>query len=282
MYPDRSVPAVLERAGANALFAADEFFAARISNPHTRRADARVVRRFLSWCEDQGLELPQVSPGLASRFIDELPGDSSTKNQALAALRHFFDTLVTRHAAPLNSFQSVRGRKHDTTDGKTPGLSIQQARDLLHSIDTSHVVGLRDRALLGTLAYTGARVGAVARLRREDLEDQGPQRVLRFREKGGKQREIPVRHDLDRWLGAYLEAAGIGEDPRESPLFRSALGKQKQLSSSAPRSSSNTTVILRRADHRPFPPSTAAGGATVALRALFAPPAAPFLPLDIA
>ena len=120
----RSVPAVLERAGANALFAADEFFAARISNPHTRRAYARVVRRFLAWCEDQGLDLPRVSPGLAGRFIDELPGDSSTKNQALAALRHFVDTLVTRHAAPLNPFQPVRGRKHDTSDGKTPGLSI--------------------------------------------------------------------------------------------------------------------------------------------------------------
>ena len=68
------------------------------------------MRRFLTWCEDEHLELPQVSPGLAGRFIDELPGDSSTKNQALAALRHFFDTLVTRHAAPLNPFQSVRGR----------------------------------------------------------------------------------------------------------------------------------------------------------------------------
>ena len=147
--PSRSVPAVLERAGANALFAADEFFAARISNPHTRRAYARVVRRFLAWCEDQGLELSRVSPGLAGRFIDELPGDTSTKNQALAGLRHFFDTLVTRHAAPLNPFQSVRGRKHDTTDGKTPGLSIPQARDLLRSIDTSHVVGLRDRRLAG-------------------------------------------------------------------------------------------------------------------------------------
>ena len=86
--PSRSVPAVLERAGANALFAADEFFAARISNPHTRRAYARVVRRFLAWCEDNGLELPQVSPGLAGRFIDELPGDSPTKNQALATLQH--------------------------------------------------------------------------------------------------------------------------------------------------------------------------------------------------
>ena len=144
------------------------------------------MSRFLAWCEEGHLELSRVSPGLDGRFIDELAGDSATKNQALAGLRHFFDILVTRHAAPLNPFQSVRGRKHDTSDGKTPGLSIRQARDLLYSIDTSHVVGLRDRAVLGTLAYTGARIGAIARLRRGDLEDQGTQRVLRFREKGGK------------------------------------------------------------------------------------------------
>ena len=49
--PARSVPVVLERAGHNALFAADEFFGARISNPHTRRAYARAVSRFLAWCE---------------------------------------------------------------------------------------------------------------------------------------------------------------------------------------------------------------------------------------
>ena len=252
--PSPSVPAVLERAGAKALFAADEFFAARISNPHTRRAYARVVRRFLTWCEQEALELSRVSPGLAGRFIDELPGDTSTKNQALAALRHFFDTLVTRHSAPLNPFQSVRGRKHDTSDGKTPGLSIPQARDLLASIDTSHVVGLRDRALLGTLAYTGARVGAVARLRRGDLEDQGPQRVLRFREKGGKQREIPVRHDLDRWLGEYLASAGIEDAPKETPLFRSALGKQKQLTDKPLSANSMGLMLKRRLKDAGLPP----------------------------
>ena len=86
--PDRSVPAVLERAGRNALFAADEFFAARISNPHTRRAYARAVRRILAWCEKEHLELSWVSPGLAGSFFDEFPGDSPTKNQALAALQH--------------------------------------------------------------------------------------------------------------------------------------------------------------------------------------------------
>ena len=233
--PSRSVPVVLERAGNNALFAADEFFGARISNAHTRRAYARVVSRFLAWCELEDLELSRVSPGLAGRFIDELAGDSATKNQA----------LVTRHAAPLNPFQSVRGRKHDTSDGKTPDLSIQQARDLLRSIDTSHVVGLRDRALLGTLAYTGARIGAIARLRRGDLEDQGPQRVLRFREKGGKQREIPVRHDLDRWLGEYLEEAGIHAAPKETPLFRAALGNRKVLSE-APLAANDMRRLLKR------------------------------------
>ena len=34
---DAQVPAILLRAGENAAFAADEFFSAHISNPHTRR-----------------------------------------------------------------------------------------------------------------------------------------------------------------------------------------------------------------------------------------------------
>ena len=246
--PDQAqtVPAVLRRAGKNALFAADEFFAARISNPHTRRAYARIVGRFLAWCGNQDLELRQVSPGLAGRFIDQLPGDSPTQNQALAALRHFFDALVIRHAVGLNPFSSVRGRKHSVMDGKTPQLAIQQARHLLASIDVSHVVGLRDRALLGTLAYTGARVGALARLRRQDLEDQGAQRVLRFREKGGQQREIPVRHDLDGWLEAYLQAARIVADPKETPLFRAAMGKQKKLSAGSLSANAMRRMLKRR------------------------------------
>ena len=244
-----SAPAVLRRAGKNAMFAADEFFAARISNPHTRRAYARIVGRFLAWCEEQGIELRQVTPGLAGRFIEELPGSDPTKNLALAALRRFFDALVIRHAVGLNPFSSVRGRKHAVVDGKTPELAIQQARDLLASIDLSGVVGLRDRAVLGVLTYTGARVGALARLRRQDLEDQGAQRVLRFREKGGQQREIPVRHDLDRWLEAYLQAARIAADPKETPLFRAALGKQKKLSSRTPLSANAMRRMLKRTTH---------------------------------
>jgi hypothetical protein len=56
---------------------------------------------------------------------------------SMATLRHFFDTLATRRAARLNSLHSVRTRRHDTSDAKTPEPSIQQSQDLLGSIDTS-------------------------------------------------------------------------------------------------------------------------------------------------
>ena len=57
------------------------------------------------------------------------------------------------------------------------------------------------------LAYTGARAGTVAQL-------------------SGKDREIPVRHDLEAWLREYMAAAGIEEASRTSPLLCAAEGKR--------------------------------------------------------
>ena len=222
-------PAVLVRAGRAACFAADEFFSARISNPHTRRAYARAVGQFLTWCDAQGLELRQVTPGLAGRFLAQLPGGAATKNQALAGLRHFFDALAARHAVLLNPFQSVRGVPHPSGEGKTPEVSADQARRLLASIATTHLFGLRDRAVLGTLIYTGARVGALCRLRIRDLRDHGNHRTLQFAEKGGKTREIPVRHDLDEWIAAYVQGAGLAGAPKGSPLFRAGERRRSPL-----------------------------------------------------
>jgi site-specific recombinase XerD len=203
------------------------------------------VGRFLAWCDERGVELRRVSPGIAGEYITELEGSSPTKNQALAALRHFFDAMVQRHAVALNPFYSVRGQKHAAVEGKTAEISIEQARALLRSIYGSHVVGLRDRAILGVLAYTGARVGAVARLRLVDYRNLGEQRALRFKEKGGKEREIPVRHDLEAWLQDYIAAAGIEDDPKTRPLFRAADGKRRTLTAD-PYGAHSMRLMLKR------------------------------------
>ena len=239
-------PAVLARAGKTACFAADEFFRARLSNPHTRTAYAHQVSRFLTWCEEQGLELHQVTPGLAGRFLEELPYKAPTKNQALAALRHFFDVLVARHAVLLNPFHSVRGVRHPSGEGRTPEVTVDQARQLLASIKTRDVYGLRDRAVLGTLIYTGARVGAIARLRMQDLRDNGNHRSLQFAEKGGKAREIPVRHDLDEWIAAYLEEADLADAPKGSALFRAGKRRGSPLTERAMSSLAVQLMLKRR------------------------------------
>ncbi|HTU21168.1 MAG TPA: tyrosine-type recombinase/integrase, partial [Gemmataceae bacterium] len=104
-----------------------------------------------------------------------------------------------------------------------------QATQLLQSIDTASPVGLRDRAAIGVMIFTAARAGAIAKLRHKHFSHDGSQWTLRFEEKGGKSREIPVRHDLERFLLAYLEAAQLQDAPGDTPLFRSAFRTSGRL-----------------------------------------------------
>jgi site-specific recombinase XerC len=52
--------------------------------------------------------------------------------------------------------------------------------------------------------------------------------LIRFREKGGKETEIPVHHKLEELLDRYLEKSGLRNRPN-APLFPIALGKTRKL-----------------------------------------------------
>jgi site-specific recombinase XerD len=164
--------------------------------------------------------LPQITPGMVGTYFDQHAGSLPAKKLYLAALRGFFDLLVTRHVVVLNPAASVRGERYSVVDGLTPEITPEQARLLLKSIPTHSLTGLRDRSVIATLIYTAARAGAVAALKRKQLSHDGTQYMLRFAEKGGKTRQIPVRHDLQAMLLAYLERAGMTAAPAEEPLFR--------------------------------------------------------------
>jgi site-specific recombinase XerD len=81
------------------------------------------------------------------------------------------------------------------------------------AVETSTHTGLRDRALLGTLAYTFSRIGAVVNLKVEDYYPSGKRFLLRFKEKGGKEKELPVHHKLEELLDQYLKASGLEKEP---------------------------------------------------------------------
>src|SRR5512135_1919520 len=206
----RNAPAIVKVAGRSAEFAWEEFFQAELANAHTRKNYLHAVGRFLAWVEGRGLELPRITPGDVGAYIQGMDLSVPTKKLHLAALRRFFDRLVNRHACIINPAATVKAERHAVVEGKTPEIGVEQARTLLKSIDVSNPVGLRDRAILAVLAYTAARVGAVAKLTFKSLKHDGAQYTLRFAEKGGKSRAIPVRHDLEGYLREYAAAEERG------------------------------------------------------------------------
>jgi site-specific recombinase XerD len=179
-------------------------------------------------------------------YLDALDYATATKKLHLAAIRHFFDTLVTRHAVVLNPAASVRAERLQVIEGKTPEISVRHCRRLMVSINTNSVVGLRDKAIIGILIYTAARVGAVAKLRRHDFYDTGDQYSFRFTEKGGKSREIPVRHDLQKFVIDYLQAAGFEYAEKSTPLFRTTVRRTRQLTMNGMTANDMSRMVKRR------------------------------------
>ena len=230
------LPVQIAREGANAKRRFLEFFAATIRNKNTRMAYYRAVIKFFTWCERRGVrELRRIEPMLVAAFIEEETAkcEAQTVKQELAAIRKMFDWLVIGHIVSHNPASSVRGPSYSLTVGKTPVLTREEARLLLENIPLSRngvpdLVGLRDRALVGLMIYSFARISALLAMEVSDYAPRGKRYWISLHEKGGKFHRLPVHHLAEEYLDAYLLAACIG-DEKKSPLWRSAHGRSGQL-----------------------------------------------------
>lgn len=154
--------------------------------------------------------------------------------------------MVTGQIMPTNPAHAVRGPSYSTKKGKTPVLSPEEARQLLDSIPTDTIVGLRDRAFIATMTFTFARVGAATGMEVRDVYVQGRRLWVRLHEKGGKVVEMPCHHTLEAYLEEYLEVGGLRDHPK-TPLFRTIGRGTGELSASPLPQQSAHAMIQRRA-----------------------------------
>lgn len=163
-----------------------DFFTAHIRNSNTRRAYRNAALRFSEWCYARGIgELGQVETIHVAAYVEEFSQSHSrpTVKQHLAALKMLFDWLVLGQVISASPASVVRGPSHSQKEGKTPVLTPDEAREMLDSIETDTLIGLRDRALIALLVYSFSRVGAAVAMRVEDYYTQGRRGWVRLREK---------------------------------------------------------------------------------------------------
>ena len=159
---------------------------------------------------------------------------------------------------PRNPAAPVRPPKLVVDEGKTPILTASETRELLDSIvdDESaddgrpedactDVARLRDRAIIGVMVFTFARVSAVTRLKVADYYRAGHRWRIHLQEKGGKRRDVPVHHKAGAYLDEYLRAACIVED-KEAPLFQSLRGRTGELTGRRLRPANVLHMVKRR------------------------------------
>lgn len=247
------LPKAIETAGPRAVRRWVEFFTANLANHNTRIAYAKATGDFFDWLEDHdGIDdVAQVTSlhvstyrewlmnvpasRRTSRGMRERSRTVATVKQRLSAIRSLFAFLKEGGVIDEDPAAGVKAPKESVRTGKTPVLASDDAARLLSAIDTTSLVGLRDRALIALMTFTFARVSAALAMKVGDVFFKGNRRWVRLREKGGKYHEMPCHHALEDFLTAYLDAAGLADDC-DAPLFRSFNRK--------------TSVLERRALHR--------------------------------
>jgi integrase len=130
------------------------------------------------------------------------------------------------------------------TAGQTPVLDPAEARSLPDSIDTRNHAGLRDRALIGLMVYSFARIGAALGMAVEDVYTQNRRLWVRLSEKGGKPHAMPCHHNLEEYLIAYLDGACLRSDPKGPPFRTIGLGTGKLTRAVLPQA--NPYAMIRR------------------------------------
>jgi site-specific recombinase XerD len=277
-----------ERAAARTV----EFLMAGIHNPHTRRAYHRAARRFLAWCNARALTLPEVNSPDVALYIQELGGMLAplSVKQHLAALKHWFDWLVTGHVLEVNPAHAVRGPRYSQNTGKTPVLEKDEARALLDSLpgelaalfatettaaalplplslaeaarrkaeqarrDALRVVALRDRALIAVMLFSFARIGAVVDMKVREYRGAGTARAtLLLHEKNGRDHVVPAHHVAAEYLDAYIAAAGLADRP-DAPLWQNAPGHARTLTGEPLSERGALDIVKRRCRAVGLPP----------------------------
>lgn len=196
---------------------------ANFVSSQTQRTYQTALRNFIAFHGFQSLkQLRAVNPGhliaWRERLIQSGASPRTVQNR-LAAVSSLFRHLCDCQTADRNPAANVKRPCVNAHRVETAVLSLEQVRQLLCAPPSDSLQGLRDRAILHVLFYTGCRISEVTTLQVKDFFEDAGYWVLDFKLKGGRRNRVAIHYELQLALRAYLAQSGHNAD-RESPLFQ--------------------------------------------------------------
>ena len=225
LVPKKTDPVPIEKMSKTDFLAAvpdSSVWLANFTSEQTRRTYQMAIREFISKMEiTNENDWKKIRPAHAIAWRESMKGEGKshrTIHTRLSALSSLFKHLCEQQVVRENPVRDVKRPQVETDQVASVVMTRQQAFNLLNAPGSDSLMGLRDRAILATLLYTGARIESVCRLRVGDFFEDGGYMVLEFNVKGGRKKRVPINQEHQATLKKYLMAAGH-VDEQESPLF---------------------------------------------------------------
>ncbi|PJE57669.1 MAG: hypothetical protein COU82_00730 [Candidatus Portnoybacteria bacterium CG10_big_fil_rev_8_21_14_0_10_38_18] len=187
----------------------------------TQENYSRYLNKFLKWLKmtkNEGLMPHELTPDhiwkyrifLARSPISETnkkPLKKKTQNFYLIALRNLLTFFTDRDIQALPA-DKIKLAKRDKSEQTVKFLTLDQVEKLLLTPDTSHNIGLRDRAILEVLFSTGLRIAELVALNKDQIKIKPDTKDLELSitGKGGHTRTVYFSERAVRWLKKYFDS----------------------------------------------------------------------------
>ncbi len=176
--------------------------------------------KFLKWYEKHGQGQP-ITATTVKRFraaCGQLA--PRTLNLYLTIAKVFLQAAAAERIVPWETAVLVRQVRNLPASTVRPGcwLDVEQAKALLAAPDTSTLIGIRDKAIIGVMLGAGLRRSEVTSLRFEHLRHvDGRWVIWRLMGKGRRVRDVPIADWSKQLIDDWAAAAEL---PNTGPVFR--------------------------------------------------------------
>ena len=179
----------------------------------TRRVYRGAIGAFDAFIGDQNILMTTRRDVEAYRgHLEDLGRSPATICKHLSALSGYMGYAVDEGILDRNPAAAARRPKLPDSSPRR-ALSPGEIRALLAAPDITTLVGLRDRAMLTSLAFQGWRIAEVLGLRVDDMDEEQGHRVATITGKGAKVARVPLAAAAWTAITAWVDAADIEGGP---------------------------------------------------------------------